>query len=178
MKKNLNVDRFQNGDIIPEAKSFEDWQRAGKERKPVWCNYKNDPKNGEMYGKLYNWFVVNDSRGLLNKNWQVPSRELWNKLFTFLGDREHIGNKLKSENGWDENGNGTDEYSFCGLPGGFRWDYGGFLNIGSYGYWWSSTDNSIKSVSAKLLSYKKNSIIEYGFPLGCGFSVRGVKIPH
>ena len=63
MVENLNVDRFRNGDLIPEIKSPNEWEKAGKSGKPAWCYFENDDLNGEKYGKLYNWFAVNDLRG-------------------------------------------------------------------------------------------------------------------
>lgn len=63
MTRNLNVDKFCNGDPIPETKTNEEWIKAGENGKPAWCYYDNDPANGEKYGKLYNWYAVNDPRG-------------------------------------------------------------------------------------------------------------------
>ena len=71
--ENLNVDRFRNGDPIPQAKTAEEWQNAGNNQQPAWCYYNNDPKNGESYGKLYNWYAVNDRRGLAPQGWHIPS---------------------------------------------------------------------------------------------------------
>ena len=60
MAENLNVSKFRNGDEIPEAKTNEEWIKAGNEGKPAWCYYENIPANGEKYGKLYNWYAVTD----------------------------------------------------------------------------------------------------------------------
>ena len=64
MKKNLDVSKFRNGDIVPEVRSQEEWSNAALENKPAWCYYNNDQANGVKYGKLYNWYAVNDPRGL------------------------------------------------------------------------------------------------------------------
>ena len=61
MAENLNVTTFRNGDIIPEAKTDEEWRVAGNNQQPVWCYYDNDPKNGEKYGKLYNYQNFNST---------------------------------------------------------------------------------------------------------------------
>jgi hypothetical protein len=50
--KNLDVDKIRNGDIIPEDRTDEEWKLAGKNRKPVWCYYDNNPENVKSYGKL------------------------------------------------------------------------------------------------------------------------------
>ena len=63
MTSNLNVSKFQNGDPIFEAKTKAQWQKAHEDKKPAWCYFENDDLNGEKYGKLYNWFAVNDLRG-------------------------------------------------------------------------------------------------------------------
>ena len=64
MVENLNVDKFRNGDIIPEAKTNEEWKKANENKQPAWCYYGNDLTYGEKYGKLYNWYAVTDQRGL------------------------------------------------------------------------------------------------------------------
>jgi hypothetical protein len=99
MAENLNVSTFRNGDPIPEAKTDEEWKKAGKEGKPAWCYYENDPKNGAKYGKLYNWYAVNDPRGLAPAGWHVPSDAEWTTLGDQLGDE--ASNKMKSTSGWD-----------------------------------------------------------------------------
>jgi TolA-binding protein len=99
MAENLNVSTFRNGDPIMEAKTNEEWEKAGKEGKPAWCNYENDPKNGAKYGKLYNWYAVNDPRGLAPAGWHVPSDAEWTTLGDQLGDE--ASNKMKSTSGWN-----------------------------------------------------------------------------
>ncbi|MFM7765029.1 MAG: FISUMP domain-containing protein, partial [Sphingomonadales bacterium] len=72
MTKNLDVDKFRDGSSIPEAKTDEEWKKAGKNKQPAWCYYNNDPANGAKYGKLYNWYAVNDSRGLAPVGYHIP----------------------------------------------------------------------------------------------------------
>lgn len=139
MGKNLNVDKFRNGEIIPEAKTKEEWEKAGENEQPAWCYYNNDNTNGEKYGKLYNWFAVNDPRGLAPKGWKIPSYEDWKKLIDYLGGTDIAGFKMKSVNGWSENGNGSNESGFSGLPSGSRMEMDDFKFDGKSGNWWSST---------------------------------------
>jgi uncharacterized protein (TIGR02145 family) len=94
MTKNLDVSTFRNGDPIPEAKTDEEWKKAGENKQPAWCYYDNDPANGAKYGKLYNWYAVNDSRGLAPVGYHIPSDAEWTKLEVFLG--ADAGNKMKS----------------------------------------------------------------------------------
>ena len=143
---NLNVSTFRNGDTIPNARTYEEWVEAGKSGKPAWCYYNNDPANGTKYGKLYNWYAVNDPRGLAPAGWTLPGDADWANLTYYLGGPEASGKKMKSLSGWIDGDNGTNEAGFTGLPGGYRVENGTFLNLGSIGTWWSSTES--KALSA------------------------------
>ena len=68
--KNLNVTKYRNGDIIPQVTDPTQWTNLTT---GAWCYYNNDPANGAIYGKLYNWYAVNDPRGLAPQGWHVPS---------------------------------------------------------------------------------------------------------
>ena len=84
MVKNLDADTFRNGEPIPEAKSNKEWKASGRKKRPAWCWYGNDSANGAIYGRLYNWYVVADSRGLCPAGWHVPSDHDWNLLSKIL----------------------------------------------------------------------------------------------
>ena len=145
MKENLNTHKFQNGDLIPYAKSMVEWDSLNKAKQPAFCYYNNNPKNEKLYGKLYNWWAVIDKRGLAPKGFHVPSDKEWALLVDFLGGNEFAGAKMKSKTGWPESGNNTNASKFSALPGGCcRLDdegngkfYGD--DIGNWGYWWSSS---------------------------------------
>jgi uncharacterized protein (TIGR02145 family) len=96
----LDVSTFCNGEIIPQAKTDEEWNRAGNDKQPAWCYYNNDLKNGAKYGKLYNWYAVSDPRGLAPTGWHIPTDEEFNELISFLGGNDQAAQKLKSNNGW------------------------------------------------------------------------------
>jgi uncharacterized protein (TIGR02145 family) len=98
--KNLNVSTFRNGDPIPEAKTDEEWTRAGENKQPAWCYYDNDPANGTKYGKLYNWYAVNDPRGLAPAGYHIPTDLEWDALTAHLGGAKGGGKKMKSTSGW------------------------------------------------------------------------------
>jgi len=108
---------------------------------PAWCYYNNDPRNGPKYGKLYNWYAVNDPRGLAPAGWTLPTDADWTKMMYYLGGQQMSGKKLKSDSGWIDGNIGTNESVFTGLPGGYRVENGIFLNLGSIGTWWSSTES-------------------------------------
>src|SRR5665811_37002 len=161
MSANLNASHFRNGDIIPEAEGSDEWEKAGNEGRPAWCYYGNDPVNGRTYKKLYNWYAVNDPRGLAPYGWHVPSTLEWAALSDYLGGDFVAGDKMKSTSGWRSNGNGTNVSGFAGLPGGYRTyrdNYGPFANVGSYGYWWSSTENDTTLAWYRSLSYNNGNI--------------------
>ncbi|NCU33313.1 MAG: hypothetical protein EOM23_10400, partial [Candidatus Moranbacteria bacterium] len=145
MAKNLNVDKFRNGDPIPHAQTAEEWLHAGENGQPAWCYYDNDPANGKIYGKLYNWYAVRDWRGLAPEGWRVPSDEDWEELIDLIGGEEGAGGKLKATDTtyWKSpNFGATNETGFTGLPGGGRGGSGSFGGVGGYGNFWSSTEFS------------------------------------
>jgi uncharacterized protein (TIGR02145 family) len=97
MTKNLDLATFRNGDPIPEAKTVEEWKKAGENKQPAWCYYNNDSTNRVNCGKLYNWYAVNDPRGLAPEGYHIPSEKEWETLEDFVDGAEE---KLKSKSGW------------------------------------------------------------------------------
>jgi uncharacterized protein (TIGR02145 family) len=170
--KNLNVDKFRNGDPIPEAKTDEEWKRAGENGQPAWCYYKNNPNNGTKYGKLYNWFAVNDSRGIAPNGWHVPSDVDWTILTDYLGGEKVAGTKMKSNSGWKNKGNGTNKNGFSGLPGGLRFGVGSFDYVGGLGYWWSSSEDDTADALFRYLSCGSGGVYRDSSGKKNGFSVR------
>ena len=174
MKRNLDVDTFRNGDAIPQAKTDAEWRRAGEQGKPAWCYYENAGLYGEKYGKLYNWFAVNDLRGLAPEGWHVPSDKEWDELVEYLGGEEEAGKRMKTSHGWEDNGNGTDEVGFSGLPGGERNGLGTFDYIGEDGTWWSSTEAITNLAWSRTLIYESGDVSRDFNSKVFGFSVRCV----
>ena len=172
MTKNLDVAKFRNGDPIPEAKTDEEWKKAYENEQPAWCYYENDRTNGAKYGKLYNWYAVNDPRGLAPKGYHVPSDEEWTVLTDYLGGEEKAGAKMKSKTGWFKDGNGTNSSGFSGLPGGYRHYDGAFSFIGYYGYWWSSSEYATFSAWYRYLHYYYGNVNRYDSLKQDAFSVR------
>ena len=171
---NLNVSTFSNGDTIPEAKTSKEWVAAGDAGKPAWCYYSNDPKTGLIYGKLYNWYAVNDPRGLAPDGWILPSDADWAKLINYLGGPGAAGNKMKNDTRWSDGNNGTNETGFTGFPAGYRAENGAFLNIATIGIWWSTTENNPISAIDHYLS-QSTSINRSNSPKQRGESVRCIR---
>ncbi len=153
---NLDVNSFRNGDLIQEAKSMQEWKKASEERTPAWCYYDIDSENGKTYGKLYNWYAVNDPRKLAPKGWHIPNEAEWNLLADFLGGKKIVSTKLKSSSGWtDEKGkatNGTNESGFNALPAGNRSYFGEFFDKGKVASWWGADEVSSESSWARELN--------------------------
>jgi uncharacterized protein (TIGR02145 family) len=171
---NLNVITFRNGDSIPQAKTNKEWVAAGDAGKPAWCYYNNDPAIGLKYGKLYNWFAVNDPRGLAPAGWNLPTDAEWSQLINYLGKQGAPGSKMKSSSRWSEGNNGTNESGFNGFPGGYRIENGAFSNAGSIGIWWSSTEVNTLSAVDHYLS-QSSSVGGSSSPKPRGESVRCLK---
>jgi uncharacterized protein (TIGR02145 family) len=169
MTENLNVDKFRNGDPILEAKTDEEWQKAGKEGKPAWCYYSNNPANGKKYGKLYNWYAVNDPRGLAPKGWKIPKNQDW---ITFTEFEAFNALSIKSKTGWSENSPGNNSTGFSALPGGYRLEDGSFDGEGGYGGWWS---NSEADVSRAINYFVSNDTGNWETEKANGLSVRCFK---
>jgi uncharacterized protein (TIGR02145 family) len=173
MTKNLDVSTFRNDDPIPQAKTDEEWEKAGKNKQPAWCYYDNDPANGAKYGKLYNWYAVKDPRGLAPEGYHVPTDAEWTQLSDYLGGEDVKGKKMKSTSGWLENGNGSNESGFNGLPGGARSNDGTFSLIGYYvGGWWSTTESSTYTAWNRSLAYYDGIVLRGGSSKPEGLSVR------
>ncbi len=171
---NLNVSTFRNGDTIPEARTNKEWVAAGDAGKPAWCYYNNEPAKGQKYGKLYNWYAVNDPRGLAPEGWTVASDADWSQLAYFLRGQVGPGFKLKSISGWADGSNGSDEIGFAGLAGGYRIENGSFLNMGGIGTWWSSTESKNLEAYDHFLSLS-NSLGSSSTPKQRGESVRCIR---
>jgi len=176
MAENLNVDTFRNGDPIPHARTDAEWERAGDAGKPAWCYYGNAPAQGGTYGRLYNWHAVTDPRGLAPEGWAIPSDGDWEDLIVFLGGSRAAGAKLKSRRGWDQNGDGTNESGFSGLPGGARTGLGDFRLIGKSACWWSSTDDGTGTfVWTRIVEHNRDGVSRGSTAMSAGFSVRCIR---
>ena len=170
MVENLSSSTFRNGDAIPEAKTQEEWIKACDEGKPAWCYYENSAENGEKYGKLYNWYAVNDSRGLAPEGWHIPKHEEWTQLKNHLGAVLTSANKLKSKDGWEASVHpGTNSSGFSGLPSG-ELNYFKNQDVVVYEFkfikkiatWWSATESPELPFNNKKGAYKFTLSYNYG----------------
>jgi uncharacterized protein (TIGR02145 family) len=139
MAENLKVTHYRNGSPITEVTDSTAWVNLAK---GAYCWYNNDSLSYKnKYGALYNWYSIVDSRQLCPYGWHIPTDAgSWTTLTIFLGGDSVAGTKMKSVNGWDANGNGSNESGFEGIPGGARSNNGRFLGMGEFEPWWSATE--------------------------------------
>jgi uncharacterized protein (TIGR02145 family) len=172
MEKNLEVTTYRNGDPIPYVTDATAWEALTT---GAWCYYNNDPANGSLYGKLYNWYAVNDPRGLAPVGWHVPTdAELTTLSTTLVGDAVAGGKmKVAGLTRWTAPNTGADNSSgFAGLPGGTRSSDGTFFDVGYGGYWWSSTENNSTFALFRYLYYGDGNFGRSITNKQFGFSVR------
>lgn len=170
---NLDVETFRDGTPIPEAKTAEEWMKAGEEGTPAWCTYNN--LSLRDYGKLYNWYAVNDPRGLAPKGVHIATDAEWTALTNYLGESID-GLLLKSYNGWNGNYRGRPENVFGGYPAGYRYGNGEFREIFESGFWWTSTaSTSVADSWCRQMSHLRLNMSRLYKNKGLGFSVRCVK---
>ena len=179
MIKNLDVVTFKNGDTIPESKTKDEWVAYGAARKAAWCYYNNDMGEGAQFGKLYNWYAVNDPRGLAPKGWHIPSDVEWGLLVLEMGGDQKAGEALKYTYGWENNkdssGNGSNASGFEALAGGLRNGLGAFGYKGQGGGWWSSTAIDTSKSWYRFILYASPMVFKDAYGNRNGLAVRCVK---
>ena len=135
--ENLRTTKFANGDQIPHLPNSENWLNADSVETGALCNFNNDTLIGWSFGKLYNWYVVSDQRGICPTTWHVPTTAEWNQLTDAIGDSAAVELKGNYSETWL--GSGTE--GFNAIPGGFRdWGNAVFFAEGTRGNWWTSSD--------------------------------------
>ena len=177
MLRNLDVSKYRNGDDIPQVTDATTWASLTT---GAWCYYENNSANGTVYGKLYNWFAVNDPRGLAPSGWHVASHTEWGTLQTCLGTDP--GGKIKEEgtSHWlFPNTGATNSSGFTALPGGLRGgniDGGDFSGIGKNANWWTSTEIDAALAHTRFVVYTNTFLAFPGFYFKSGGnSVRCVR---
>lgn len=173
--ENLKTTKYRNGETIPNVTNYYDWTFLTT---GAYCDYGNNPENSLTYGRLYNWYSVNDSRNIAPIGWHVPSLEDWAILWEYLGGM-FSGGKLK-ETGtahWQNPNTGaTNESGFTALPGGGRGFYTeGDQGMSKSGIWWLSTQQSSTEALSFSLSYNDDWIRQWNSIKYSGFSIRCVK---
>ena len=174
MQKNLDVEKFRNGDPIKEAKTDDEWILAAESEQPAWCYFENDPNNGEKFGKLYNWHAVKDPRGLAPEGWRLPTLEDFEFLASNLTENNY-GYSLKSTSGWHDEMNGDNSSGFNGKPGGRRNFEGNFSLPGRLAVWWTVDQDQTFNAHCMVLTSLSDGIIISNNKKANGLSVRCIR---
>lgn len=143
--------------------------------------------NYSRCGVLYNWIAA---KYACPNGWHLATDEEWEELAEYVNSLKGpfknsrdiwygVGEYLKATDGWDENGNGTDEFGFSGLPGGCGIICNDFLDSGICGLWWSATDHEGFSGGnvawSRYLHYSSTRFSRRAYPKDLVLSVRCVK---
>ncbi|MGG7036888.1 MAG: fibrobacter succinogenes major paralogous domain-containing protein [Flavobacterium sp.] len=173
MMTNLDVTVYRNGDPIPHVQDPKEWATLTT---GAWCYYENKEANGKVYGKLYNWYAVNDRRGLAPDGWHIPSDTEWNSLIENLGGEKVAGKKMKALTAQTNSNTDFKNAEFLGLMGGTRNDYkGNFFGLNTSGIWWSSTAVYGAYAWYRGVYYNNNEVNRNYLNKTIGLSVRCVK---
>jgi len=184
MAENLKTTKYNDGTLIPNVTDNTAW--AGLST-GAYCDYDNTPSNSTTYGRLYNWYAVdnnastkdasNGSKNICPAGWHVPTDTEWTTLTTYLGGLDVAGGKLK-ETGtthWNTpNTDATNSSGFTALPGGYRFG-NTFTYIGTTGYWWSLTEDGTGTVWTRYIYFSGSSVYRVGSSKAGGFSVRCIR---
>ena len=164
MAENLKETQYRNGDTIPIITDNSTWTSLSIGAR---CAYDNSESNAAVYGYLYNWYTVNDTRNMAHPGWHVPTDDEWITLEKYLGMSQSAaedigwrgtieGGKLK-ETGtthWSiPNESATNESGFSAIPAGYRAFAGRFYNIGSMAYFWTATETAVDNALYRALSH-------------------------
>ena len=137
-KENLRVTSFRNGDAIQEAKTDKEWKEAHKKKKPAFCYFRNDTSKDV----LYNWWAIEDERGLAPEGWKVPDENDFYELVKDLGGDEKAFHSLKAKSDWEEGCAGNGKAKFDAIPTGCRDKDGTFAGDGN-AYFWSASEGEL-----------------------------------
>jgi uncharacterized protein (TIGR02145 family) len=174
MTENLKVCRYANGDSIIHLTENLQWSMTDE---GAWSYYNHNPSNGQIFGKLYNGWAVEDPRNVCPAGWHVPSTPEWTLLHSVNGGLSYGGGNLKAT-GIDiwlsPNTGATNSSGFTALPGGVRLGGGDFQEIYGSGYWWTSTGNSA-TLDHRILYYTSTGVWTGSASKQEGHSIRCVK---
>lgn len=170
-KCNLNVSTYRNGDIIPEITDAASWEALTT---GAYCYYDFDSANGPIYGKLYNWYAVNDIRGLAPVGQNLPNNEDWTILTDYLGGDNVAGDKIREIGGchWLLPNLTTNESGFTALGGGYILENGIFQAIKFAGVWWSTTQEDVNNAYLKAVANDSSVFALDIYGKRGGFSIR------
>ena len=194
-KENLQTTVFADGSSIPADLDDAAWSTTTAGAVTVYgdgtSNVNNNNSNNDEvanlanYGRLYNWYAVDDASGLCPSGWHVPTDSEYMTLEMELGmsstDADisaqwrgtNEGEKLKSSSGDAPPWSGTNTSGFSGLPGGNRVQPGDFMWGGNNGYFWTASPRGTNAWYRKFEGGRDNIYRNYTVK-GAGLTVRCV----
>jgi uncharacterized protein (TIGR02145 family) len=177
MAENLKVTKYRDGSLIPNVTSNSAWSTLTT---GAYCDNNNLPSNSVVYGRLYNWYAVAESRNLAPIGWHVATDGDWTILENYLGGLLVSGGKLK-ESGtthWlTPNTGASNSSGFTALAGDNRLVNGSFeFPLGKYySHWWTSTESNTPNAWHRYVASVEANSSRYVADKRLGFSVRCVK---
>jgi uncharacterized protein (TIGR02145 family) len=200
MKKDFDKVVYNNGDTIPQIKDASEWVNL---KTGAWCYLDNDSSNLKLKGRLYNWYALNDPRGIAPEGYRIPEAEDWKKLVYNLGDINNkltskdsrnkiqkylailsnklslnkfeniVGFKLKKPIGWTGLGNGSNESGFGAVQAGDRFEKGVFTHENAH--WWSKTNLQNGTSTMFFVGLERRQIFLQDVNKSFGLSIRFIK---
>jgi uncharacterized protein (TIGR02145 family) len=178
MAKNLKTTHYLNGDPIGTTTPAT-LDISGETSPKYQWSYGGDDANSVVYGKLYTWYVITDSRKICPTGWHIPADAEWTTLESTLGGFGIAGSRLKEAGNshWISpyNLDATNESCFSALPGGYRNQTGAFSFTGNYGYWWSSVEGDATTAWTRSLFVQASQVSRINLNKQYGASVRCIK---
>jgi uncharacterized protein (TIGR02145 family) len=174
MVENLKTTKYRNGDAIPKFTEGMPWNNLTT---GAYCDYNDEENYSDIYGRLYNWYAVDEWRKLAPLGWHVASDSEWTILTNYFGGLANSASKLKEAGNdhWKPYTVFSDNSSgFKALPSGER-DESGYKHIGEYTIWWCSTNYSTSSAWWRDMFYRTDNINRWSGHKSNGYSVRCIK---
>ncbi len=168
---NYKCTALNDGSVMQQATTEEEWENAARNGQPAWCYHEDWNSTDTIYGKLFNWYAVNQL--LVPGGYRIATAEDWDILHGFIGKNSTSGLKLITGDNWYSGHRGDNALGFSAIPTGYRVDNNKFAQVTRTAVWWTSsiyTDDVAIGYAIGDTELKSTN-----YPMKCGFSVRLVK---
>jgi uncharacterized protein (TIGR02145 family) len=174
MAANLKATKYRNSESVTNITDNTLWNNATT---GAYCDYNNNAAYQTTYGRLYNWYAVNDSRNIAPVGWHVASDAEWATLQNYLIANgynydgtvvnNYVSKSLAATTDWSSStavgavGNDlskNNKSGFSAYPGGYRIFTGSFANMGNHAFWWTSTETSSINASYRYLHFLSSTL--------------------